>query len=296
MRFKLKALLMLTIPFLIWGLERFCHRQTDGFSRQRMESSLSFDPVWEVEKLDPAALKRVQTILNQKFFYLARGAQAYAFVSEDGLYVLKCFQHYRMRPPFWSYLLPSSFSETKITRRRLLLEADFASYKIAYEKLKNETGLLFLHLNKSDYLDQKVIFVDNLGIHHEVSLDNIEFLLQKRGKLALPTIEDLMKEGSLKKAQEAIEDLVHLTIERSKKGIFDKDPDFATNFGFHEGKAIQIDVGRFSLDPTRSDPEVYKVDLIHATDPLIKWLESHYPILSKHLINYRQTYVEKKTD
>ena len=65
-------------------------------------------------------------------------------------------------------------------------------------------------------------------------------------------------------------------IERCKKGIFDKDPDFSTNFGICDGKVMQIDVGRFELDPTRREPAVYEKDLIHATDPFKKWLEAHF--------------------
>ena len=75
-------------------------------------------------------------------------------------------------------LLPASFLK-KVDRRFALLKHDFDSYKIAYENLKDETGLIYLHLNKTDFLKQKMIIIDKIGIYHEIDLDSMEFLIQK---------------------------------------------------------------------------------------------------------------------
>lgn len=270
---------LLIFPFLVWGLERFCHHQTEGFSLNRVQSYLSFHPEWEVPPLPPQELEEIKALLRQKFTYLARGAQAYAFMSEDGLYVIKLFQHYRMRPPFWASWLPSHFSEKKIAKRKALLHHDFDSYAIAYNYLREETGLVCLHLNKTTLFNQNITLVDKLGIAHVVPLDNLEFLVQKRATLAYSVLQALMREGKMEEAQNKVALLLALVLKRCQKGIFDKDPDFSTNFGFCDDKAIQIDVGRFRLDPSRSSPEVFTIDLIHAFDPFKMWLETHYPPL-----------------
>lgn len=252
-----------------------------------MRSQLSFHPEWEVPSLPEAECKVVKSLLDQKFYYLARGAQAYVFASEDGRFVIKFFQHYRMRPPPWTHLCPSwflsSLSHEKIKRREALLQADFESYKIAYENLKKETGIVFLHLNKTRNLNQSLTLIDRLGIAHKIDLDQTEFLIQKRAVLAFETLNHLMQKGEVIAAKKAVSALFDLMLIRCKKGIFDKDPDFATNFGFFEGEPMQIDVGRFRLDPSRASSEVYKIDLIHAFDPFSQWLQSHYPILAEQI-------------
>lgn len=273
----MKRLLYLLVPFLIWGIERFCHAQTDGFSIVRIRNHLPFRAEWEVDA--SADFAKIQPFLNQQFYYLAKGAQAYAFVSEDGKFVLKLFKHHRMRPSLWAPFLPQYFSEKKTAKREALLNHDYASYLIAYEKLRDETGLLYLHLNKTSHLKQKLTLVDKLGITHTIALDDTSFLIQKKATLAVSVLKQLREEGNLSLAQEKIADLLNLIVKRCQKGIFDKDPDFFTNFGFCENEAIQIDVGRFQNDISRSSQEIYHVDLIHAFDPLKKWLELHYPEL-----------------
>ena len=92
-----------------------------------------------------------------------------------------------------------------------------------------------------------------------------------------------VEKGDVAGAKNAIDALIDLLVVRCKKGIFDKDPDFSTNFGLCEGRAIQIDVGRFHKDPSRADPSIYKDDLIRATDPFYHWLRQHYPSLGEYL-------------
>jgi len=46
-------------------------------------------------------------ILNQKFSYIGKGAQCYAFVSDDQLYVLKFFKFKHLKPNLLVDLIPS---------------------------------------------------------------------------------------------------------------------------------------------------------------------------------------------
>lgn len=278
-----KLLLCICIPFVIWGIERFCHHKTAGFTVWRVSSDLPFNSQWEVIP-SPEETEATKHILDQSFSYLGRGAQSYAFLSEDGQYVLKFFQYYRMRPPIWAPLVPSSFSKEKVARRTSLLHQDFDSYKIAFENLKVETGLVYLHLNKTNhFLNKKTKIIDRLGIVHTIDMDQMEFLLQKKADLAYPTIKKLMSEDE-EKAKQAIDNLLELIITRCHKGIFDKDADLSTNFGFCQEKAVQIDAGRFRWDSTRTQYEVTKADLLHSAGPFKKWLiENQFNTLADHL-------------
>jgi hypothetical protein len=285
-----RAILVLLIPFVIWGIERFCHQKTDGFSLLRVRSSLKPHKEWETQPLTLAEKTELSSLLKQPFTYYGKGAQAFVFLSQDERVVLKLFRNYRMRPPVWSHCLPAFVSKEKNRRREWLLHQDFTSYVLAFEELKEETGLLFVHLNKSDDLKQRVTLIDKLGISHVIDLDQMEFLVQKKASLVPHTLDRLMKKGEIAQAQKAIDALLELLIIRCRRGLFDKDPDLLTNFGFCQGKAIQIDVGRFRRDLIRKEKAVYKDDLIRISDPFKHWLTAHYPILADYLDEKVQMY------
>jgi hypothetical protein len=167
--------------------------------------------------------------------------------------------------------------------KRNTLAKTFASYKIAYEELKEETGIIYLHLNKTNGLFQKLRIIDNIGVVHPLDLDQMEFLVQKRAVLFHPYLEKTIREKGLQPAQTILSDLVQFLVLRNQKEIFDKDPDLETNFGFLDGKLVQIDVGRFSKDPQRNNRDVYRDEILRITDDFNKWLKLHYPPLSSHL-------------
>jgi hypothetical protein len=222
--------------------------------------------------------------LSQPYFYLGHGAQTYAFVSSDGQYVLKFYRHNRASHPlkFLSPLLPAPLKKSLLStlnkRERKRLK-DFNSYLVAHKLFQREAGFLYLHLNKGTQLGQTIRFYDKIGIEHVVEADQIEFILQRRAELIYPTLERWIAQGEVEKAKEGLTHLVELIATRLNRGIYDKDPDLSTNFGFIGTRAIQIDVGRFALSPT----PLPKEELIRVTEPLAKWLEGAAPHLAEHL-------------
>lgn len=279
---------------------RFCRSKTDGFSVDKISSDLTYQLAWDVSPLPGDEKQAVREILSQPFSYLGKGAQAFVFGSKDGKYVIKLFRHHHMRASFWIKYLPFGWAESRIEKKFGKLWIDFASYKLAFEELRNETGMIFLHLNKSNDLHQKLQIIDKIGIAHTLEADQMEFLVQKRAELIYPGIEKLMETGQEEKAQRAIEQLVHLLVQRCEKGIWDKDPDLNTNFGLVEDSPIQIDVGRFrkltadkGLDdfPSRRvSSRFYKMKRINTrdevfriTDHLHQWLQARFPVLDETL-------------
>ncbi|MBS0604351.1 MAG: hypothetical protein JSS60_04845 [Verrucomicrobia bacterium] len=270
--------------------KQFCYKKTDGFALYKILSDLSFNQEWECPPLSQADSEQLEKILSQPFHYLAKGAQSYVFASEDGETVIKFFRVYHMRPPLWmtalSLPLPlQPYRICKMIEKRVELGKDFQSYTIAFQQMKEETGLLYLHLNKTSHLKKHLTIYDKIGIAHDLDLDKMEFLVQKKATLVYPSIERLMKSEGEAAAREAIGALVHLLVNRCEKGIFDKDPDLNTNFGFLDKRPIQIDIGRFRLDPERNNPDVYRNEIIRITDNFRQWLESNYPPLSEHLLS-----------
>jgi hypothetical protein len=270
-------------------LQRFCHQQTDGFSRYKISSNLAFNPKWETPRLNSDEQKDLSKILSQPYRYLAKGAQSYVFLSDDGQYVLKFFRIYHLQPPFWVTHLSwpwflQSYKMDKILKKLDELHKDFASYKIAHDELKEETGIVYLHLNKTDYLKQTLTFYDKIGIKHQVALDQMEFLVQKRAELVYPALAKMVESEGLENAKDALSQLVSLLCLRCQKGIHDKDPDLNTNFGFIGHTPLQIDVGRFRIENGNlQERMVDRDEIIRITDNLNQWLRSRYPELSGHL-------------
>jgi len=268
--------------------KQFCYKQTDGFALTKISSSLPFHAQWEVAPLAAQQQKEVMEQLDQPFYYLAKGAQSYVFLSADSKTVVKFFRIYHLTPPFWLTALSfppalMPYKLGKILAKQEELEKDFQSYKIAFEKMKEETGLLYVHLNKTENLNKTIVFHDKLGIAHSVSLDEMHFLVQKRATLVYPTMEHLLAAEDIDSAKQAISALVRLLYERSERGIFDKDPDLNTNFGFLDLTPVQIDIGRFRLQEEEKTREEKRDEVVRITDHFRQWLENRYPPLADYL-------------
>ena len=91
-----------------------------------------------------------------------------------------------------------------------------------------------------------------------------------------------MKAGKMSRTKDGIKSLFELSIKRCKEGVFDKDPDFSTNFGFDGDQAIQLDIGRFSYDATRKDPLVYIPEITRITRQFQMWIDENHPDLLEY--------------
>ena len=278
---------ILKLAFVVWVFFRvseFCEIKTDKFRLSRIFSTLQYDARWETAPLTETQSKEVDTILSQKYTYLNSGGQCYVFLSEDGKSVIKFFKHHRRTLPAWIKALPLPAQlavkrEKRLQTKEGKLLRDFASYKLSFERLQQETGVIFIHLNKTSHLKKQLTIVDKLNIEHRISLDDVEFVLQKKAELVYPHIKALVKQNDQEGAQNAIRSIVDLIITRCQKGVFDEDPRIHRNFGFIEGNALIIDVGRLINDPERKKPEVYVKDLRKITARFKAWLLEKHPTL-----------------
>jgi hypothetical protein len=260
-------------------LKKFCYRQTDGFALYKICTPSYY------EGLEAPYDPEIANILDQPFYYLAKGAQSYVFASEDGKAVIKFPRVYHLRPPLWMDLLAlplplQPYRVQKMIDKRGELETDFHSYEIAFEEMREETGLIYLHLNTTEHLKKRLTIYDKLGVAHTLDLDEMPFLLQRKATLVYPSIAHLVNTEGMPAAKEAISALVQLLILRCDKGIYDKDPDLNTNFGFLHNIPVQIDIGRFRMAP---EQKPQRDEIIRITDNFRQWLDQNYPPLSEHL-------------
>jgi len=264
-------------------LQWFCKRQTGGFTLLGICSDLSYHPEWETS-VPQNEQNDLEDVFNQPYHYLNKGAQCYAFVSQDDKYVVKFFRFSHLRAPVWLRKLPVPFfleeiHKQKVWKKESKLYKDFNSYLLAYRYLKEDTGLIFIHLNKTHHLHKRLKIFDKLNIGHIIDLDHMEFLVQKKADLIYPTLEKWIENKEWNEAKNGLHSLVCLLKRRLRKNIYDKDPDINTNFGFIDGQAVQIDIGRFKSGPYFLPQE----ELIRITDHLCQWLEVKAPKLFQFL-------------
>ena len=285
-KFAIKAFLIYTVFILTM---RVCYKQTDGFMLSKVQSDFTFDPRWEHPPLPKEELDHVKDLLSQKYYYLARGGQCYAFISQDQTTILKLLNIKHMRESKWLNSLPIphviDFRRLRFLRDRprIHLQA-FTSYKIAYEEIKEDTGIFFSHLNKTDFLHKKVTIYDKIGIRYELDLDKTEFILQKKAEYTYPKITRLLESGDIEGAKKCIDSVFTLLLSHYKMGIDNQDAVVRKNLGFIGEKAIAIDLGQFYKNEEVKKRPVYREKFLLQTVKFKKWIEENHPILYPYLL------------
>jgi hypothetical protein len=281
----MKTIFKVLISLIIFvGIDRFCHEQTGTFCLHKITLNRPEDPVWETPALSPAENAQIEKILSQPFTFLGHGNECFAFLSEDQTVVLKCFKLQFLRPAYLKEMLQSSpleWKSTFINARVQRLARTFDSLKIASDTLKEETGMLYVHLTPTKHLKAPLVLVDKLGIKHSLDPNQIKFVLQKKADLLYPKISTWIKQGEIDKAQDCVASLVQLIAKRAEKQIADRDANIRTNFGCIGQTAIEIDIGSFSTPvETELDPNE---EVRYIMTPLWLWAEKEHPELLPYL-------------
>jgi hypothetical protein len=249
-------------------LTAFIYLQRDRFALYKIGPLQEVNPAWDVVNDE-----ELLSLLDQPFTYLGKGAQTFVFGSKDGRYVIKFFRYFhKYATPLEA--LPFAAVQRTAAKRRRKMEKDFNSYKLAFDHLKEETGLLYLHLNRTAHLKKTATLYDKFKMRHQVALDDFGFIVQKRADPFYPTLSRLIKENSPEKAKAALTCLVQLFAKQRALGLFDKDPNLRTNFGFIDNQPVQLDIGRFIQGETRPLTAFYQLE---------KWLRLEAPELISHL-------------
>ena len=281
-------LIIFCLCLSVYGMTRLYFYLTDGFQIINISSDFPYQKEWEVHSLKKDEQILVNQALSQPYFYLGKGCQAYAFLSEDGQYVIKFFKYQRYRlQPWLTYFPPLpaivKYKQEKLSKKWHKLDGFVKSWKIAFDNLKEETGLLFVHLNKTMHLDQPLVIFDKIGMQHTVSLDQMEFCLQRRAKMLCVVLMEYQQKGELPKAKLLIDRLLQLILSEYERGFADNDHALMQNTGVVDGQPIHIDVGQFVYHETVKDPSFYDQELFTKTYKFKIWLGEHYPEIKSYL-------------
>jgi hypothetical protein len=280
MKKKYKLLLSLLI---VVGVERFCHHQTGPFCHYKAVWNREDDPVWKADALSEEEEREVAAALSQPYSYLGNGAETTSFVSSDGKTVLKLFKLHPWRPAFFRDIVrnprPGMNPLAALNDARTkYLKRTFGSLKIAYEEMREETGLLYIHLEPTTHYKKKLTFTDKIGVKHEIDLDTTKFALQRRAYPIYPHIAALMEKNDVGAAKKCIDAIVATIEKRIALHLADRDPRIDTNFGVMGERVIEIDIGSFS----KQSPDISREELARKLTLFRSWL-CRYPELERHL-------------
>ncbi len=272
---KKKWLFLLSIALLCYL--SFSDRKS--FSVKKISSSFVFSPLWETARPTNQEEEFLAELCAKPFHYLGEGAQSYAFLSHDGAHVLKFFKMKHLTPKNWLRYLPfpglAKYRLQKIDRRISKQKQLFTNYKQAYETLREETGLIFIHLNKTKRLLPSAILLDKKGKKYQIHLDCLEFVIQQKATLIQEHISKLMQEGRLEEAKKALIALIeHIRLQCSR-GFIDGDSGINHNYGFVGDRVIHFDIGRLTYEENIKD----SFQLLRAIKKLEASLETSYPEL-----------------
>ena len=264
------ALFLFTIA--LCAVERLVFKRNQSFSPHLIYSTLPEMDEWKMNAFSPEKEAEIQQILNQKFFYLDKGKQAFVFESEDKKTVLKL------------YRLPSEYRPFAVARKNQQslqkIEAAFQSLKCSFDQLREETGILWIHIHKGPSIKKEVTVVDQLGIEHRIALEKVTAVLQKKGTLLYPTLEAFLSQGKMEDAKRAIAHLVTLFYTQAKKGLENTDAILDKNYGLLPTGALIIDSGRLQRNETLcSQAQAHAKRMTHT---LKDWLEKRSPPLLEH--------------
>lgn len=282
--------------FALFKIDHYFFKKNESFCFRNMCANLPFQSEWTI---DPARLpseSETACIFRQSFRYLNKGHQSYVFESEDHNYVIKFYRlpsHLRALPwlnrPF-AYHFNSKRQKTKNYNLEKL-DITFKSYKLAFEELKKESGLVYVHLNKTANLKRKLKIVDKLGIEYAVDLDTTPFAIQRKAQLIFPTLEHLIQQNDLETAKKIILNVIEMIISRSQKGIVDEDSILEKNYGLIGTHAIHIDFGRFAKKKKLQKSRLFiQQETLKTTESLKNWLADHHEELFQFYQNAIQSH------
>lgn len=266
----------------IFALFRVYFYLTDDFRLSNIQYQIDPEPSWLTPRLNLEQQTQLSHLLSQKFYYIGKGAQCYAFASEDQCYVLKFFKFKHLRPNIFVRLLPSipsfkQYKEAVSEKKKHKLQGVFEGYALAYRENQKESELFYVHLVPTDYLKQFVTVVDKIGIERRINLDEVVFLVQRKGETFRTYLSRQLKEHRLSEAKESIAQILAMYHREYQKGLYDRDHGVMHNTGFVDNRPFHLDVGKFSKDHRMRQVEFYKKDLEHVVWKIDTWVKNNYP-------------------
>lgn len=295
MSFILKTLKIILIGSVLSFAIFLAETRTDGFRTSKVIFNLDYDPSYEIQTITEQDISKARKIFEQNFIYLGRGRQYFVFESIDGKYVIKLLNHCNFSYP--SILKNLSFIKPidKIVKRKEgKYPLTFSSMKLSFEKLKHDSRLIYINLNKSKKLHKTINITNKSNVTFKIDLDKTIFILQKKVSPFFTSLEKIYENEKEKGLEEAIDEYLHFIASRCSKNIADDDPTIQDNMGFKNHIPVLIDTGRLYLSDHLQEKYCMTEEMIKSTKFLRRWLINNHPdqvsFLDKKMDYYLNTF------
>lgn len=246
-----------------------------------------YEERWEISssQSNESEKKYIHQILDQPFSYLDEGGQSYAFVSQDGRYVLKLFKE-RLTPSLFVRIWPSiafidHYRNKHLAKREKKHLNAFIGHKLAYETIRQESALIYVQLNPSKE-SHLVTITDRNKRPFAVDLKGLSFVIQEKGTMLKDALADLFSKGDIAGVERRIGQLFSLYLGEYAKGIYDLDRGIMHNIGCLEDRVFHLDVGKMVSDERIKEEAFYREDLAKMATKLKTWIHRRYPQHSSH--------------
>ena len=261
---------------------RVYYALTDDFRLSNITYDMPYEENWSIAAPSSVQETQLEQILNQPFFYLGKGAQSYAFASQNDRYVIKFFKFKHLRPSWFVDMLPpvsflKTYKEKQSARKARKLFGVFNSYKLAFDVDRDESGLIFIQLNTTKNPKRQVTVIDKIGFKHRIELDSVPFIVQYKGETLRTVLARLLDQQDVETAKQRINQILNLYVGEYRKGIFDHDHGVMQNTGFVGDKPIHLDVGKLLKEEKMRDPAFAKKDLLLVAQKIKEWIKTRFP-------------------
>lgn len=272
-----------------WGLAGFCvvvilwhWAGSSSFRVDSIKPGRDF-PIRMIKADSTEDLLRLREIVQGRFTFLYEGSDSYVFQSEDGQHVIKFFKIRRFTPKYWLNYIPIPWLDAKrlnkIAARQKLRSETFGSLQLAFEKFRYQTGLVFLHLFKTEYLHMKIKVVDDGGKEHTVLLDKVPFVVQKKAVMLSDHISFLLQEGKSMEAVQALYRVLSLIKEGCRRGLGECSAEVGSAYGFIGDRPVYVSIDRLVQDPSFSSSRSMLKEVFRISRALELWIEGFCPPL-----------------
>lgn len=243
-----------------------------------------------VDSIDESVLRQV---LEQPYTYLDRGRQSYVFESKDGHYVIKFFDLGRYRHEVLTFLdsIKRTYSPWKFkdwvnqARMKRKMTRLFSGYKLAYERDREHSFIIFQQLLPNPLLNHSVEVSDRFGFKHQIDLSKVPFVIQSKAVPTRVVMTELLEQGNVAEAKWHLRMLLDMYMTEYKQGIYDRDHNFMYNTGFVNGKPMRLDVGRLRSEEQYKEKKLALKDLEKiAIDRTEGWMQRHFPKYKEEIL------------
>lgn len=276
-------LLFILFPLALMGLGLSLCLDTKQFNVATIHSNLSYNDYWTVDPLPDSQQELLtQQIVASTYDYFGSGPHYYTFVDSTKNYVIKFFKKNHLSPRGWLKRYPlyvlRYFGYEELPDDQFLSEHLFTNYKHAYEAFRQETALIYLHLNKHREFKKKLNIIDAKGRSQFIDLNSCEFVIQRKVEKLFDRLDKLS--ADIKEFKNAIHAILRLVVLRCEKGFACPNVPLYNHFGFVADQPIQYDCGILTKDLSMKYPLNIQREVILTAEKLALWASEHHPSLS----------------